>query len=435
MRYSAFTCGPWLLVVAVTALAHGQTPGVSIEAPREISFFEAPVIRVTGLPPLHPVTISAKGGDPEGKAVPSRARFVPDLAGIVDTSRSIANGDYEGVDPMGLFRNPRLGQPMPLSGAVKTTIAVEDDAGRTLASTVIDRWIVPRDVTMTDIAHAGAGFAGRLYEHAGERPRPAILALTGSDGGIDFRMSPWLASQGFNVLSLAYFNAPGLPGDLLERPLEYFATAIEWLAKRPATRGVSVLGMSKGAEAALLIGSYYPDRVRLVVALMPTHVVWEGIDARARFGGDPTFASPGRSGWSLNGKPLPFVRKFISEARLKRPPANSSVDQYAPMLDKPVEPAALIPVERIRGPVFLVGAGDDLAWPSLRMAREVKARLEKRQQDPGIQLLEYPTAGHTVVPPGIGANLSLGGTSSSNAEAQRDAWSRLRVFLRMHLAD
>ena len=51
----------------------------------------------------------------------------------------------------------------------------------------------------------------------------------------------------------------------------YFGSAIDWRAKPPSTRDVSVLGASKGAEAASLIGSYYPDRVRLVVACIPTH--------------------------------------------------------------------------------------------------------------------------------------------------------------------
>jgi dienelactone hydrolase len=434
MRRAQFTCG-LLLVLVVATLAHGQTPSISIEARRDLSFFEAPVIRVSGLPPLHPITISATSGEPERKDAASRARFVPDLVGVVDTSRSIANGEYEGVDPMGLFRRPRLGQQMPLSGTVKTTIVVENEEGRVLASTVIDRWIVPRSVTVTDIALPTAGFVGRLYEHTGERPRPAIVALTGSGGGIDVNMAPWLASQGYNVLALAYFRAPGLLDDLLEYPLEYFARAMDWLAKRPSSRDVSVLGASKGAEAALLIGAYYPDRVRLVVAWMPTHVVWEGIDARARFGGDPTFASPGKSGWSLNGKPLPFARKFISAARLQKQPANATVDQYAPVLDKPIDPAALIPVERIRGPVFLVSAGDDLSWPSLRMGREVRTRLARRQKGAEVQLWEYPMAGHSMAPPGIGANLSLGGTLSANAQAKQEAWSRLRAFLRMHLGE
>ena len=433
MRRSHVAAVPLLLVLGVAG-GDGQTPSVSIEAPRELSFFDAPTIRVTGLPPLHTITINATNGDASRKDAASRARFVPDLAGVVDTSRSIANDDYEGIDAMGLFRSPRLGQ-LPLSGTVKATIVVEDEEGRVLASTVIDRWIVPPTVTIREIEHSSAGFVGRLYEHADERQRPTIVALTGSGGGIDAHMAPWLASQGYNVLALAYFNAPGLPGDVLELPLEYFATAIEWLAKRPRTRDVSVVGASLGAEAALLIGSYYPDRLRVVAAWMPTHVVWEGIDARARLGGDPAYAAPGKSRWSIYGKPLPFVRKFISPARLTRPPLTATVDQYVPALERPLDPAAMIPVERIHGPVLLVSAGDDLAWPSLRMGREIKARLSERPNRAEVQLWEFPLAGHALPPPGIGTNVSLGGTWSGNALAQHDAWSRLRAFLHAHLGE
>jgi len=122
-----------LLVVVLGSFIHGQRPSVSIDAPREIAFFQPPVIRVTGLAPLQPITISVINGDPQRTDAASRARFVPDLSGAVDTSRSIANGDYEGIDPMGMFRRPRLGQQFPLSGTVKATVVVEDENGRALA--------------------------------------------------------------------------------------------------------------------------------------------------------------------------------------------------------------------------------------------------------------------------------------------------------------
>ena len=152
---------------------------------------------------------------------------------------------------MGLFRRPRLGQQLPLSGAVKATIVVEDEGERALASTTIDRLQRP---------------LASLLQGAGATRRP-------------FRIPS-------RLLRPRHRLACGL----------LHASVSSWSVAR--------------AEAALVIGSYYPDRVRLVAAWMPTHVVWEGIDARARFGGEPAFASPGKSRWSLNGKPLPFVRKI-----------------------------------------------------------------------------------------------------------------------------
>jgi len=52
-----------------------------------------------------------------------------------------------------------------------------------------------------------------------------------------------------------------------------------------------------------------------------------------------------------------------------------------------------------------------------------------------VQLWEYPAAGHMFSPPGLPVNVLLGGSPTANAQARRDAWSRLRDFLRAHLGD
>jgi hypothetical protein len=85
LRYGAAV----LLFYASQAVA-----GVTLEVPKEVSFFEAPVIRVMGLQPLHPVTIRASCADPSGATLTSSAAFTPHTDGVVDTSLSIGNGDY-----------------------------------------------------------------------------------------------------------------------------------------------------------------------------------------------------------------------------------------------------------------------------------------------------------------------------------------------------
>jgi hypothetical protein len=69
------------------------------------------------------------------------------------------------------------------------------------------------------------------------------------------------------------------------------------------------------------------------------------------------------------------------------------------------------------------------------MGREVRTRLARRQDGAEVQLWEYPMAGHSMAPRGIGASLTLGGTVSANAHAKADSWSRLRLFLRKHLGE
>lgn len=423
----------FLTLMLATASARAA---VVLDVPREISFFDPPSIRVTGLPPLVPITIRATLTDTAGQTFTSNARFVPHGDGIVDTSRSVANGSYEGVDPMGLFWS-LAGKGVtqwPVSGAVETTIDVLDEKDQILATGKIQRRVIPSDVSVRELRRPDSALVGRFYEHAGKK-RAALLTLTGSNGGIDPTMAPLLASRGYNVLALAYYHYEGVPADLIECPLESFRDALRWLVAQPSVdaQHIGIVGVSKGAEAALLIASYFPESLRVVAAIVPSSVVWEGIDARARFGTDPQFDAPGRSSWSLGGKPLPFVRKVVSQERLTHRPV-ATRDEYEPPMHQPLDPATLIPVERIRAPIFLAASGDDLAWPSLTMALQIKKRLADHHRSQAVEVHEYLHAGHVVAPPGYRTGFALGGTPAENARAGADAWFHLLRFLDKNLA-
>ncbi len=408
--------------------ATGLHAAVVLDVPREISSFDAPPIRVSGLPPLHPIAIRATMADATGAQFTSKTSFMPHKDGIVDTTRSIANGSYEGVDPMGVLwsMQGKVAFEPPVSQPMECTIDVLDENDHPLASAKILRRVIPADVRVTELRKPGSPIVGRFYEHPGGK-RAAILSITGSNGGIDPRMAPYLATHGYNVLAIAVYQFAGTPDDLLEFPLEYFQSAIQWLARQPSVDGtrIGIVGMSKGAEAALLTASHFPDLPRAVGAFVPTHVVWEGVDARARFGGDPHFDSPGRSSWSLNGRPLPFVRKQVSPERLANRP-RAFLDMYEHVVSGPVDPAARIPIERYRGPLFLAAAGDDIIWPSAAMAREI-AKTRK------VELHEYALAGHGIAPPGLPVTAG-GGTRGGTAAASADAWPRLIKFLDANLA-
>ncbi len=64
----------------------------------------------------------------------------------------------------------------------------------------------------------------------------------------------------------------------MNAPLEYLATALDYLATQPEVRGdrLGVVGHSRGAELALLTGATFP-RVGAVVALAPSAFVWGGL--------------------------------------------------------------------------------------------------------------------------------------------------------------
>jgi hypothetical protein len=58
------------------------------------------------------------------------------------------------------------------------------------------------------------------------------------------------------------------------------------------------------------------------------------------------------------------------------------------------EPAAVIPVERIRGPVLATCGGQDAQWSSCPQATALDARLTARHGRYRHRVLRYPQAGH-----------------------------------------
>jgi dienelactone hydrolase len=284
-------------------------------------------------------------------------------------------------------------------------------------------------VQMTDPAPQGRriedeGLIGNYYPPTGKRPAPGILLLGGSEGALGVPttlIAKGLQAQGFAVLHLSYFRAPGQSPQLALVPLETFDRALAWVGRQPGVNGkvLAVVGGSKGAEAALLIGSRHPE-LKAVVAGMPSSVVWPGIDWQ----GQET-----RSSWSLAGKPLPDLAYGTFT-----PPRVASVYESG-LTVLPFHPEAAIPIEKTSAPVLLVCGEADSLWPSCPMARQLKARDPDR-----LEVLAYPDAGHAVfgIPlpdgdPRMPGLAGLGGTPTGNNAARTDSWAKVTAFLHKHL--
>jgi dienelactone hydrolase len=231
--------------------------------------------------------------------------------------------------------------------------------------------------------------------------------LGGSEGGTPSSLlAARLAANGFPTLELAYFKAPGLPQTLTNIPLEYFEHALEWLGKQPQVdpRRIAVIGISRGSEAALLLGVHYPSLVHAVIPLVPSGVVNCGIVGGGRVSG---CIGPA---WTLNGKPLPYTHEFDNP--------------------KPTDvPAAVIPVERIRGPVLLACGRLDVTWNSCEYARAIVDRMRSKGAAPSFYA--YPSAGH-----GVGALLPdepgytlYDGNVPGDEQARERLWPHVRSFL------
>jgi pimeloyl-ACP methyl ester carboxylesterase len=108
-------------------------------------------------------------------------------------------------------------------------------------------------------------------ESAGIAPFPAVVVLGGSGGGFNLDKTAVLSRHGFATLALAYFGIPPLPAWLHRIPLDYFEAALVRVGAQPEidARRVGVLGVSRGAEFALLLAANFPQVVALDGALAP----------------------------------------------------------------------------------------------------------------------------------------------------------------------
>jgi dienelactone hydrolase len=256
----------------------------------------------------------------------------------------------------------------------------------------------------------------------------AIIVLGGSEGGLggSRNLARRLAAAGFDAIAVSYFGEAGQSSRLDQIPIEPVARAREWLEARPGPgEAIAVLGVSKGGELALLTASRDPA-IKAVVAAVPSHVVWQGIDMQGGMTG---------SSWTSAGVPLAYVPYDLSNG------FTSVHALYAGSLaSAPAETE--IPVEQIAGPILLVSGQADTLWPSTEMANRVERRLRTHGFAHGVTHLAYADAGHAVFgapvradTPGLEGALSVGGTIDGLVAARADGWPRVLAFLKDALAN
>ncbi len=381
-----------VLVVVISTTACGGKHVQLTVSPRT-SLVDDPVrVRVTGLQPGQKVILGAATVDLLDRRWRSRVAMKASPSGEVDTDGN-----------MTLFRSM-----VPVKEtAFRETFAPRDEAtpmsitvragGRVVASTRILRRGAAEDLRREQLTRASDGLVGTYFARGGVRAAPAILQIGGSNGGHSQFPAALLASRGYPTLSLAYFGEPGVPRTLEDIPLEYFERALHWLGERPEVdaRRITILGVSRGGEAALLLGATFPRLVHGVIACEPSATVLGA------------YPGPGTA-WRYRGKPVP---------------------------EQP------IPIERIAGSVLVFGAGRDAIFDSRAAVRQIleRARAHGRRnvighvfQDAGhgvgCMLPNVPLGGEA--PIGPSTSLVLGGTPVANERAQSTAWSQILRFLR-----
>lgn len=268
---------------------------------------------------------------------------------------------------------------------------------------------------------------GTTVRPKGARSSTGVLVLAGSSGRVDVARARLLAQHGAYALALRWFGGVGQPPGICEIPLETFTAAIDWLVEQGSQR-VSIVGLSKGAEAALLV-AVHDARVDAVVAIAPSSVTWANVGP-----GHDGVDYPYRSSWSWVGRPLPFVPYDESWA----PPAGQQPVSFRPLYEASLRAhpeaaaAAAIPIEQARGRVLLVAGGDDALWPSAAFADALAARCRTAGRPVG--LVTHPGAGHRPIfpgesPPTQPTHLAHGGSVATDAALGHAAWPHVLAYL------
>jgi dienelactone hydrolase len=365
------------------AAIHGR---ITVD-PSVVAVDEAASIRLSGFAPSSDVTVRATT---VGTAYPdtagsgavreSSAVFRTDAHGAVDlTSQAPVSGSYVIANPMGLFwsmqelpsRDVTTTVPAPAAStnpavflAFRHQLTAEVE-GNVVATATLDQTLGSPDLVERDIAEDG--ILGQFYLPPGKGPFPAVIVLSGSNGGLAMRKPKLLAEHGFATLSLAYFryssplDGSSLPQDMDRIPLEYFQKAITWLQNQPGVDPgrIAIHGGSVGGMVALHVAAVDP-RVKAVVAISPPTVTWDGLEDQPSL--------------TFHGNPLPFVTPFGPE-RLARPfndavAAGTDFASTVPPILAAIQAdpdmaAAMVPVERIKGSILIISGTNDTQLPGV----------------------------------------------------------------------
>jgi pimeloyl-ACP methyl ester carboxylesterase len=403
------------------------------------------------LPPGQPVVLHAQAHDEAKRLWSARATFIADAQGMVNVRRQAPqSGSYEGIDAMGLFWSMQVAEQNKATAFVKVTdsplsvtLTVERD-GQPLSSCTITRLFTAPGTRRVPMQVPG--MIGTFFVPAGTGPFPTVVVLGGSDGGTHEEAASLLAAHGYASLALAYIQGPnvadGLPRYLVNIQLSYFETALQWLLQQNIVdkNRLTVLGHSRGAELALLLGSIFPQ-VRAVIAASPSSIINSAITSR-------TIDKPA---WSYQGTAFPYVNikasipeiaQLVWKQQIKHVPVSFNALFTKSLSQQEAVRKASIAVEKIQGPVLLISGQDDHVWPSSLFAEQIVARLQAHHHSYFYSHFSYPGAGHLLctpyghpfLPPMLylpvgGLTLDGGGSVATQAQAVINSWFKILSFL------
>ena len=408
---------------------------IEIQPKRSLADQPLTTLKISDLTPNNEFTIRAKTQDEAEVVWISWAVFKSDESGLIDVSKQIPlSGTFNVSDPSAflwsMYPNGKREDPVPkfekrTVAPLSITISIEKEK-EILAETTIERIFNPGTGIVREPVDQ-KGVIGTLFYPENKGPHPVVICLSGSGGGYDETRASLLASHGYAAFALAYFGAGSLPDELSEIPVEFFEKAVSWLKEHEFVDSdkIAVYGYSKGGELALLLGSLYPH-IKAVAAFSGSAFVWQGLK----------FGRPGSS-WTQGGEELPYLPMKVPFYTILKLIFGKKVafrESYERGMRDSKESTAVIRVEEINGPLFLVAGTDDQVWPAEKFADMITERLKHSGHSHSCTYLKKEGAGHLVgLPylPSAEVYKNLIFTSANNelsSVAMIEAWSKMVKF-------
>ncbi|MGL5540194.1 MAG: alpha/beta hydrolase [Erysipelotrichaceae bacterium] len=262
---------------------------------------------------------------------------------------------------------------------------------------------------------------GYVFRNHAVKRSGSIILFGGSGGDCWAERAHWLAQQGYFVLALYYFGQPSQPKTLCKVPIDFIHDAIALVKKEnPYHDTLTLMGISKGGELALLLGSLV-EEIDHIVAYVPSSHVFQGIDGW----------HPGSS-WTYQGKAVPYlsfrrvapailIQTALQKAFTKKPTFRlfyASARQRATNVE-----AARIKIEQFQGELLLFSGSEDTCWDASSMCQEILAHAVGKAEH-----VDFRGAGH-IFAISTSASYLWGGNIESNKRAADQEQQQLLAHL------
>lgn len=204
--------------------------------------------------------------------------------------------------------------------------------------------------------------------------QPLIVGIGGSEGGNAWSSDYWkktrdqFIEKGYAFLAIGYFKAKGTPDTLNKIEITDIYNAINKATENSYINKhkIAIIGGSRGADLALLLGSYF-NNISCVVSIVGSNAVFPGHTSH--------FST---SCWTYQNKELPFVPvNEESVPFLMKRDLRGAFE--AMMKDSVAVEKASIKVERIKGAILFLSATKDEICPSTPMAEKMMERLKYKK--------------------------------------------------------